>query len=161
MDAQAENEIIAEVTGTAVKIIVQTVKRSLKKTLPEDFVDKKTDEGVKRIKSSAVPKLKNKGNKIRHKANNSIMEKIDEAISATEKVKVERCQEKLTEGKRIILKLQKLLRITDRDEDGWEVVKCYLSDNLAFDSEDEKQLSRARRETAANKKKTEANKQKR
>ena len=32
------------------------------------------------------------------------MEKIDEAISAIEKGKMERCQEKLAEGKKIILK---------------------------------------------------------
>ena len=52
-----------------------------------------------------------------------------------------------------------MLRIADREEDGWEVVKCYLSDDLASDSEVEKQLSGARREAAANKKKREANKQ--
>ena len=86
-----------------------------------------------------IQNLKNKGNKNRYKANNSIMEKIDEVISAIEKVKVERCQKKLAEGKKIILK-QKLLRIADREEDGWEVVKCYLSDDRAFDSEDEKEL---------------------
>ena len=110
------------------------------------------------MKRSTVPEFKNKGNKIRYEANNSIMEKIDEAISAIEKGKIERCQENL-EGKKIIFKQQKLLRIGDREEDGWEVVKYYLSDDLASDSEDEKQLSRARREAAGNKKKREANKQ--
>ena len=44
-----------------------------------------------------------------------------------------------------------MLRIADGEEDEWEVVKCYLSGNLASDSEDEKQLFRARREAAANK----------
>ena len=44
------------------------------------------------------------------------------------------------------------------EEDGWEVVKCYLSDHLASDSQDEKQLNKARREAASNKKKREANK---
>ena len=39
----------------------------------------------------------------------------------------------------------------DREEDGWEVVKLYLSDDLASDSEDERQLFRARREAAVNK----------
>ena len=68
------------------------------------------------------------------------------------KVKLERSQEKLAEGKKIILKQQKLLKIADREKDWWEVVKCYLSDDLASDSEDEKQLSRVRREAAANKK---------
>ena len=77
------------------------------------------------------------------------MEKINEAISATEKGAIERCQEKLAEGKKIILKQQKLLRIADREVDGWEVIK---SDDLTSDSEDEKQLFRARREAAANKK---------
>ena len=60
----------------------------------------------------------------------------------------------------IVLEQKKLLRIADREEDGWEVVKCYLSDDLASDSEDEKQLSRACRQAAANKKKREENKQK-
>ena len=53
-----------------------------------------------------------------------------------------------------------MLRITDREVDGWKVVKCYLSDDLASDSEEEKQLSRALREAAADKKKREANKRK-
>ena len=121
MDAPTKNEIIAEITATAVKTTGQT--------LPEDFVAKTTDEAVKRIKSSTVPEFKNKGNKM------------------------------LAEGKKIILKQQKLLRIGDREEDGWEVIK-YLSDDLASDSEDEKLLPRARREAAANKKKREANRQK-
>ena len=156
MDAQTKkNKIVAEITATAVKTIQQAVRESLKRTLTEDFVDKTTDEVVKRIKSSTVPEFKNKGNKIRYEANNSIMEKIDEAISAIEKGKIDRCQEKLTEGKKIILKQQKLLRIADREENGWEVAKCYLSDDFASDSEDEKQLSRARREAAAKKKEKE------
>ena len=75
MDVQTKNEIIEEITATAVKTIEQTVRDSLKRTLPEDFVDKTTDEAVKRIKSSTVPEFKNKGNKNRYKANNSIMEK--------------------------------------------------------------------------------------
>ena len=87
MDAQTKNEIISEITATAGKTIEQTVGESLKKALPEDFVDKTTDEAVKRIKSSTVPEFKNKGNRIRYEANNSIMVKINEATSALKKVK--------------------------------------------------------------------------
>ena len=79
------------------------------------------------------------------------MEKIDETISAIEKGEIERCQEKSAEGKEIILKHQKLLRIADREEDEWDIVKCYLSHDLASNSEDEKQLSKAHRKAAANK----------
>ena len=53
-----------------------------------------------------------------------------------------------------------MLRIADREEGRWEVMKCYLSDDFAFDSDNGKQLSRACRVTAANKKKRETNKQK-
>ena len=63
MDAQTKNKIIAEITATAVKTIEQTVRESLKRALPEDFVDKTTDEAVKRMKRSTVPEFKNKGNK--------------------------------------------------------------------------------------------------
>ena len=152
MDAQTKNEIIAEIAATAVKTIEQTIRESLKKILPEDFVEKTTEEAVKRIKSSTVPEFKNKRNKIRYEANNSIMEKIDETISAIEKGEIEGCQEKSAEGKEIILKHQKLLRTADREEDEWDVVKYYLSHDLASDLEDEKQLSKACREAAANKK---------
>ena len=79
-------------------------------------------------------------------------------MNAIEKGHIDRCQERLKEGKALILKQQKLIRIADREEDGWEVVKCYLSDDLASDSEDERQLNKARREAASNKKKREANK---
>ena len=75
---------------------------SFKRALPDDFVDKTTDEAVKQIRSFTVPEFENKGNKIGYEANNSIMEKIDEAIRAIEKGKIERCQEKLVEGKKII-----------------------------------------------------------
>ena len=65
MDAHTKNEIVADITVTAVKTIEQIVRESLKRALPEDFVDKTTDEAVKRIKSLTVLEFKNKGNKIR------------------------------------------------------------------------------------------------
>ena len=52
---------------------------------------------------------------------------------------IERSQEKLEESNGLLPKQKKLIRIADREEDGWEVVKCYLSDDLASDSEDEKE----------------------
>ena len=91
--------------------------------------------------------------------NNSIMGKISEQSVQLKKGKMER-KEKLIEGKKTIIKQQQFLRIPDREEGGLEVMKYYLSDGLTSNSEDEKQLSRARRETAASKKKRETNKQK-
>ena len=75
MNAQTKNDIIPEITTTAVKTIKQTVREGLKRALPEGFVDETTDKAVKRIKSSTVPGFNNERNKIRYEANNSIMEK--------------------------------------------------------------------------------------
>lgn len=96
--ANSKNKIIADIAATAVKTIDQAVRERQKRELPEDFVDKTADEAVKRIESSTVPDFKNKANKIRYETNNSIMGKIDKAVSATEKGEIERCQEKLAKG---------------------------------------------------------------
>ena len=44
----------------------------------------------------------------------------------------------VAEGKQIIKKRQKLIKIADKNKDGWLVVQEYESDDLASDSEDEK-----------------------
>ena len=49
-----------------------------------------------------------------------------------------KCQEMLQDGKKLLLKQQKLIRSADREEDPWELIKCYVSDDLASDSDDEK-----------------------
>ena len=87
MEAQTKNEIVAEIIATAVKKNSADRRESLKRVPPEYFVGKITGEAVEQIKSSTVLDLKTKGNKIRYEANNSIMEKIDKAISAIEKGK--------------------------------------------------------------------------
>ena len=39
------------------------------------------------------------------------------------------------------------MRLADREEKGWKFVKEYVKDNLAEDSDDEKQIKRARKAT--------------
>ena len=142
MDSQTKKEIITDISVTATKTIEQAVRDSLKRAFPHEFLDKTTDKTIKRIKNLTIPEFKGKGNKIRYKVDNNILQKIDDAMNVIEKGHIERCQERLKEGKTLILKQQKLIRIAERGEDGWEVVKCYLSDDLSSDSEDEKQLIR-------------------
>ena len=144
MDPQTKKEIMAEISSTTTKTIEQAVRDSLKRALPQELLDKTTDETIKRIKSTTIPEFKSKGNKIRYEANNNILEKIDDAINSIEKGHNKRCQEKLKEDNALIPKQQKLM-IADREEDWWEVVKCYLSEDLASDSEDKIQLNKALR----------------
>ena len=48
-------------------------------------------------------------------------------------------------------KRKKFILLADRKEDGWEV-RCFQSDNLASDSEDEKRLNKSRRQAKQYKK---------
>ena len=48
------------------------------------------------------------------------------------------------EGKELIPKRQKLIRIADKSADAWKVVDEYVSDELASSSEDEKRLKKAK-----------------
>ena len=50
----------------------------------------------------------------------------------------------VAEWKRIIKKRQKLIKIADKNKDGWLVVQEYESDDLASDSEDEKKIHKAK-----------------
>ena len=57
------------------------------------------------------------------------------------------------EAKELIRKRQKLIRIADKNADGWKVVDEYVSDDLASGSDDEKRFKKAK-EAASRKKKT-------
>ena len=98
MDPQIKNEIIAEISSAATKTIEQAVRDSLKRALPREFLDKTTDETIKRIKNSTILEFRSKGNKICYEASNNILEKIDDAINSIEKGNIDRCQRK-TEGR--------------------------------------------------------------
>ena len=50
------------------------------------------------------------------------------------------CHKLVAEGKLIIKKRQKLIKIADKNRDGWFVLKEYESDHLASGSEDEKKI---------------------
>ena len=56
------------------------------------------------------------------------------------------------EGKELIRKRQKLIRIADKSSDGWKVVEEYLSDELASDSADDKRLRKAKEAVARKRK---------
>ena len=59
------------------------------------------------------------------------------------------------EGKQIIKKHQKLIKIADKNKDGWLVVQEYESNDLASDSEDEKKIRKAKAATEKKQKKAE------
>ena len=69
-----------------------------------------------------------------------MIKKVDDAFDNVDK-DVNKAKEILTDGKQIILRRIKLIRLADRES--WEAVKEYESDELASDKEDGKHLNRA------------------
>ena len=104
--------------------------------------------------------FKNKGNQKRYEANEDVLEKFEDASDAIGSRDIAAAQEAINAGKQIVLKQQKLIKMADREELGWDVVRYYASDDLASDSDDEKAINRARREALATMKKRNADKQK-
>ena len=49
----------------------------------------------------------------------------------------------LDEGMKLVIHRQKLIKMADRSENGWRVVKEYESDSLAENEEDEKRIAKA------------------
>ena len=62
--------------------------------------------------------FKVKVNKIRFEANDKTLEKINQDISLMEKRNVEKCEEMLQDGKKLLLKLLILIQIADKEENG-------------------------------------------
>ena len=119
-----------------------TIKDAIKRALEKGW----TGSSKKQKKD---PEFKSKGNKIRYEVNQDILGKIETAIDAIDDNDLAAAKTELESGKSLINKQQKLIRIADREEHGWEVVKCYLSDDLADDTDDEKELARARKAALA------------
>ena len=104
--------------------------------------------------------FKREGNKIRYNVNEDILQQVENAAKAIDRNDLEAAKDAIEGGKKILTKQQKLIRLADREDNGWEVVKHYLSDDLAEDSDDEKDINRARREALASIKKRQSKKTK-
>ena len=122
----------------------------------KDYLEDKLAENNKGMEEKTkidkqVAQMKFKGNQCQYELNaklENILDKIqDENADTSESI-----QKLVAEGKEMLKKRQKLIRIADKSKDGWKVVEEYVSDELASDTEDEKRLRKAK-ETVARKRK--------
>ena len=161
-NVRVENVTHAEENPCAeIKSAVERQMIRHNETMMKAFEDKAEDNMKKAVKralekqeGSGPSKIlksdwKSKGNKIRYEVNEDIMKKVVAAIDAIDSKDLELAKTEMEAGKKILKKQQKLIRMADREENGWEVVKHYLSDELASDSEDEKAIKKARKEALA------------
>ena len=113
----------------------------------KSYLEDKLEQNHQRLdnklqKDKQVALLKYQGNQKQFEHNASV-EAILDNLKAEIDPENQAVQNLLDEAKTLIKKRQKLIRIADGSADGWKVVDEYLSDDLAFDSEDEKRLRKA------------------
>ena len=117
---------------------------SMFKTYLESKLDEKTKELESKSKlDKQVTQMKFKGNQKQFELNAQIDSVLDRIHSANDS-KSKQVDDLVDEGKELIRKRQKLIRIADKSADGWKVVDEYVSDELASGSEDEKRLKKAK-----------------
>ena len=97
-----------------------------------------------REKSPAKPDFKFKRNKIQYELNEKVLEQLDVAASAS--VEAER-NEALEEGKRLLKERNKHIMLAEKY--GCDAVDCYVQEPLAIDSDDDKRIRRAVKESKA------------
>ena len=123
----------------------------------KSYLTSQLDESGKQLKTqSKIEKeaceLKSRGNRKQFEFNasvDSILTDITSNADSPDEVK-----RLANEGKEKIRRRQKLVKLADRNKDGWLVVQEYESDDLASNSEDEKKIKKAK--SAAEKKRKDA-----
>ena len=101
-----------------------------------------TEEAAKRVQVDS-PELKKPGNKDQYVYNTEVLRCIEKAEHSFKNGEPDTGIQHLNAGKTIIAKRQKLVRLADREESGWNFVQEYTRDKLASDSDDEKQFNKA------------------
>ena len=154
----SENEVF---DGRIKQLVADTINKHQEQTLQaassvaeqiaKDFLKSKVEKALNDQKKDAAVNLKGKGNIHQYKFCQNINEKFDEAAACLAEKNVENAKELLDEGKKLVAKRIKLIRLADREN--WETVNEYLSDDLASDSADEKMINKAIRAASAKKEK--------
>ena len=98
----------------------------------------------KKRERSPAPEFKYKRNKIQFDINKSVMEKIETALEISDD---EERSATLNEGKDILVQCNKHIKLAEKY--GWETVDCYVEEPLASDSDDDKKIRHAIKESKA------------
>ena len=101
----------------------------------------------------AEPEFRFEGNKTQYRLNKSVTDHLDRALATDDREEV---RNELSEGKKLLTERNKHILLAEKF--GWDTVHCYTAEPLASDSEDEKKIRKAVKESKAlrNEKKVEA-----
>ena len=114
----------------------------------KDYLSTQLDVKGKQIETKQqidkeTVELKFKGNRKQFKLNAELDNIFDQIQTANVQAASDKISTLVSEGRKLIQKRQKLIKIAYRCIDGWQVVEEYKSDELASNSEDEKKVKKA------------------
>ena len=135
-----------EINATLTNILseLKGQKRELS-TLKEDVRENclAVSSDVKKLKIQRDLVWKYEGNKIQYKFNSDLEDTLKQIRWGVDNGKFEYVHECISEAEEKLKSRNKLIRIADSSEGGWETVRQYEASPLADDSEDESRLKRA------------------
>ena len=136
-------EQLAEVMQ-AVKEGMREEISSLKRLLASDR-ESADDRLVKKLKLEKAPTFKEKAHEKQHHFNEEVIAKFEAGAACLTETPpaMEKAKTMMEEGTKFVRERQKLIRLADRSEHGWATVEEYLEDELADNSDDEKQMQKA------------------
>ena len=120
--------------------IVSTQLNAFKREIRDDQ-EKALNGVVKKLKASDKLVFKKKSNEMSFKSLQAVESSLHDAMASLENRKLEKVQESLEEGKRLISVRTKEILLADKH--GWEFVNEYQREDLTDDSEYEKRMRRA------------------
>ena len=147
---EEELDLVRRITGQLKGVIENEVRKAVQSTRrgTDQDLDQLAEKAAKKARLE-IPEFKKKGTKEQLMHSKDVLDEMNSALAALEKNDVQLAKEKLEQGKTLVKKRLKAIKIADREEHGWAVVRHYESDALASDTDDEKDLGRARRAAAA------------
>jgi hypothetical protein len=92
----------------------------------------------------AEPEFRFEGNKTQYRLNKSVVDHPDRAIATDDG---DEARNELSEGKKLLTERNKHILLAEKF--GWDTVQCYTAEPLASDSEDEKKIRKAVKESKA------------
>ena len=128
--------------GNQILEAIQSLKNSL---------DSRVESACKRQRLTEPPSFKREGNKQQFNHSEKLLSLAEYAIRNIDALDIPSAKENLNQVVKELKDRQKLIRLADRSELGWGVVKEYVADDLATDDNDEKRIKKAEKAAAAKK----------
>ncbi|ESP03683.1 hypothetical protein LOTGIDRAFT_171215 [Lottia gigantea] len=98
---------------------------------------------VKKLKLDTEHKWSKIGNKVQYTFNSEVSDSLTQTLWALQHSKTDYAKECLNETIEKLKQRNKLIKLTDTSEGGWETVRQYSANPIASDSDDESKIKKA------------------